>query len=142
MDLRIRKAEAADTTAVQRWLEADTGPSNLVGHYEHTGIGAQPVTTNNTWVATLDDELVAYAALAEEPGREVRLSFIVRPDRRREGIAKTFIPLLLQTANLSSYAKLKASLPFEDIAVRKILERSGFHQIGNDETGRIVFVRR
>jgi len=142
MDLRIRKAEAADTTAVQQWLETDTGPSNLVGHYEHTGVGTQLATTDNAWVATLDDELVAYAALTEKPGREARLSFIVRPDRRREGIAKTFIPLLLQTANLSSYAKLTANLPFEDIAVRKILERNGFHQIGNDETGQIVFVRR
>jgi hypothetical protein len=100
MDLYIRTAETADVATVQHWLETDTGPSNLVGHYEHTASGIHPLATDSAWVATLDGELVAYAAFTEEPGREARLGFVVRPDRRREGLAQTFITMLLQTTDI------------------------------------------
>lgn len=142
MDLQIRQAQPADLSQVQGWLEADTGPSNLVGHYAPSEGALNLRDPDNGWVATLDGELVAFASLQPGFGHQASLGFAVKPDRRREGIAKTFIPLLLQTADLSAYSGVASTLAEEDTAVRKILERNGFHQIGNDEAGQLVFVRR
>lgn len=142
MELQLRPADVADRAMVRSWLDADTGPSAYVGYYEPTQGAIRFDPADAAWVALLDGVPVAYASLHEEPPRHANIGFIVRPDRRREGIAKTFLPQLLDTIDLESYTKLVGTLPSEDVAAHKVLSRAGFHQVGYDDAGRLVFERR
>ena len=142
MELKLRKATQSDLAEVNSWLESDTGPQEFVGAYEPTQQIINVENINTGWVALWKDDLVAFASLVESPANQANIGFIVKPTRRREGIAETFVPMLLERNEIHAFSKIVGTPHLEDTAAQKILQRSGFHQIGYDENGLVIFERR
>lgn len=142
MELHIRHATDNDLIDVRRWLEADTGPTGFVSHYEPTKGSINLDDTSDAWVAEINGEMVAFASFWEEPPRQANLGFIVKPDRRREGIAKTFVPQLLEIADLQRYTRVVGTMSFDETAAQKVLQRAGFHPLGYDTSGRMTYEKR
>lgn len=135
MNLLIRPAEREDIREVRHWVAIDPPQNfNLSEGVEFGKVDG--------WVALDGDELVAYASVSDEPGRGARIGFIVKPSRRREGIAKTFVPMLLESEHLNQFNHITGTSALGDTAAKKVLLSSGFREAGYDENGHILFERR
>ncbi len=139
IDLIIRPAQPKEVEEAMHWQDGDNFrlfleqsiPVDLGGrgHKEE-------------WVAMSDEEVVAYALLDIDSNHQARLAFIVKPSRRREGIAKQFIPELLKVLPLGTFSRIIGTPNMGDTAGKKVLINAGFREIGYDENGQLLFERR
>lgn len=142
MTLDIKQATAHDLHEVSTWVTGDGAPTGMGGAYSPLSGLVDLSNPNNGWCAFTDDELVAYASLMVNSNNDAMLGFIVKPSRRREGIAKTFIPMLLEQENLGSFSRIIGTPQLEDIASQKVLTHAGFHKTGFNPDGLPIYERR
>lgn len=140
MDLMIRSALDADLQEVRAWIQLDDTEnySGLAANRDMIRLD----DTRDAWVATRSGEVVAYASFDVTPAGEAYVGFIVKPSARRQGIAKEFIPRLLQNQDIKRYSKIVGTSRFGDTATEKVLRHAGFYQTGYDQNGLITYERR
>ena len=136
INLAIRSAQKDDIYEVQHWLALDSPHGFSLD--ESVEFGGKV----DGWVAIDGEEIVAYASVKEDNSRQARISFIVKPSRRREGIAKTFIPMLLESEHIGSFMRITGASALGDTAAKKVLIAARFREIGYDDNGQILFERR
>lgn len=136
MNLTIRIAEASDLNDVKRWLQVDP-PRNFDIRSIEPSYGRL-----RSWVALDGSEVVAYASVYEDSARQASLSFIVKPARRREGIAKAFISQLVNSEHLNDYNRITCATSMGDTALSKILKAAGFIEAGYNQDGLQLFEKR
>lgn len=139
MQLVICEATEAEATEAARWHDSEGATLHDVINFEPGRGGTGGIYG---WAAFLEDELVAYASIVENKAHEGILGFIVSPDHRRQGIAKTFIHLLLERPEMRQFSRIIGTPHFDHTAALKVLHHTGFHQLGYDDDGRMVFERR
>lgn len=141
-DLIIRSANATDLEEVRNWMTHDSGMTASITDFDPNHDLIKLDNPEDCWVAELHGELVALASLDEDRMRQAHLGFVVKPSRRRQGIAKAFIPRLLEHQDIKRFGKIIGRPGLADTAAQKVLRHAGFHQAGYDENGLIVFERR
>lgn len=141
-DLIIRSAQAVDLEEVRHWLLQEKGTTQALTTFNPNRPAICLDRAEDCWAAEISGELVALASLTEDQAHRARIGFIVKLSRRREGIAKAFIPRLLDHQDLKRFSKIIATPGFADTAALKTLRRAGFYQTGHDEQGLLVFEHR
>jgi RimJ/RimL family protein N-acetyltransferase len=141
MHILIRSALDADLHEVRDWMSRDTSSENyssLAANREIIRIDR----AEDAWVAVREGEVVAYASFSSDKAGAAYVGFIVKPSARRQGIAKEFIPRLLEHQDIKRYSKIIGSSRLGDTATEKILRHAGFYQTGYDENGLMMYERR
>lgn len=141
-DLIIRSASARDLEEARHWLNKDSGITDALTAGNPNRAPIDLTNAEDCWAAELQGELVALASFSEDRERRAHIGFIVNPARRREGIAKAFIPRLLEHQDIKRFAKVVCTPALSNTAALKILRRAGFYQTGYDDNGLVVFERR
>ena len=137
----VKQAKDHDLDEIREWVTGGS-PYSVGGAYSPLSGVIDLNNPDNGWCAWQNGELVAFVSLVQNSSNDVMIGFIVKPTRRREGIAKIFIPLLLGKENLRSYSRIIATPRLEDIGGQKVLEHAGFHRSGFDPDGLPVYERR
>jgi RimJ/RimL family protein N-acetyltransferase len=142
MDLTIRPATTQDLEEARRWLQRDAGMLHLGNSFNPSRQALDLRHVASCWVAERSGEVVALASLVEDRANQATIGFVVKPEHRRQGIAKTFVPMLLERPEAKKFSKIIGTPRFEEVAFQKTLRRAGFYQTGHDQNGLIVYERR
>ncbi len=137
----IKPATEHDLDEIREWITGSS-PSPIGGAYFPLSGVIDLSNPDNGWCAWQDEELVAFVSLIQNSSNDAMIGFIVKPNRRREGIAKAFIPLLLKKEDLQSFNRIIATPRLEDIGGQKVLEHAGFRRSGSDPDGLPIYERR
>ncbi len=139
VNLVIKLAHPRDLDEVMSWTDADSFKL-FVEQSIPVDLGGSG--RKEEWIALEGDEVVAYALFDVNSNHQARIAFIVKPSRRREGIAKQFIPELLRSQPLDSFTRIIGTPNMTDTASKKVLINAGFRESGYDENGQMVFEHR
>ena len=139
VNLVIKLAQPRDKEEAMNWADADSFKL-FVARSIPVDLGGSG--HKEEWVALENDEVVAYALFDVDSAHQARIAFMVKPTRRREGIAKQFIAELLKNQPLNSFTRITGSPHMTDTASKKVLINAGFREVGHDENGQLVFEHR